>query len=182
MAITSSISAASATVRAIGPVCASDAHDGGENPGDLGTRPKVGFTPTTPQNEDGTRIEPTPSVPIASGPHPAATAAPAPPQSGDGTQTNPPPSVPTASGPHPAAPAAAAPPLDPPLVRSLFQGLRVTPETGLSAVSLYPDSHVVVLQVMIAAADFNAVTAAASTVGTRSLFTGAPPNAGTPAT
>jgi len=31
------------------PVCASDAHDGGENPGDLGTRPKVGFTPTTPQ-------------------------------------------------------------------------------------------------------------------------------------
>src|ERR1700675_995036 len=151
MAITSSISAASATVRAIGPVCASDAHDGGENPGDLGTSPKGAFTQTTPQNERGTRIEPTPSVPIASGPHPAATAA-------------------------------AAPPLDPPLVRSLFQGLRVTPETGLSAVSLYPDSHVVVLQVMIAPADFNAVTAAASTVGTRSLFTGAPPNAGTPAT
>src|SRR3979411_2049481 len=79
MAITSSISAASATVRAIGPVCARDAHDGGEKPGDLGTSPKVGFTPTTPQNEDGTRIEPTPSVPIASGPHPAATAAAAPP-------------------------------------------------------------------------------------------------------
>src|SRR6266699_7206044 len=103
--MTSSRSAASATVRAIGPVWPNDAHDGGENPGDRGTSPKVGFKPTTPQNEDGTRIDPTPSVPIASGPHPAATAA-------------------------------AAPPLDPPLVRSLFQGLRVTPDTGLSAVSL----------------------------------------------
>ena len=61
--------------------------------------------PNTPQNDDGTRIEPTPSVPIASGPHPAATAA-------------------------------AAPPLEPPLVRSRFQGLRVTPDSGLSAVSL----------------------------------------------
>jgi hypothetical protein len=61
--------------------------------------------PTTPQNAEGTRIEPTPSVPIASGPHPAAIDA-------------------------------AAPPLEPPLVRSLFQGLRVTPDTGLSAVSL----------------------------------------------
>src|SRR5260221_13546031 len=105
MAITSSINAASATVRAIGPVCASDAHDGGEKPGDLGTRPKVGLIPTTPQNADGTRIEPTPSVPIASGPHPAATEA-------------------------------APPPLDPPLVRSRFQGLRVIPDTGLSAVNL----------------------------------------------
>jgi hypothetical protein len=92
-------------VRAIGPVCASDAHDGGEKPGDLGTNPKVGLMPTTPQNDDGTRIDPTPSVPIASGPHPAATEA-------------------------------AAPPLDPPLVRLVFQGLRVTPDTGLSAVSL----------------------------------------------
>src|ERR1700681_1839844 len=147
MAITSSISAASATVRAIGPVCASDAHDGGENPGDLGTRPKVGFTPTTPQNEDGTRIEPTPSVPTASGPHPAATAA-------------------------------AAPPLDPPLVRSSRQGLRVMPDTGLSAVSLYPDSQVVVLQVMIAPALRKEVTTAESTSGTKSSNTGAPPRAG----
>lgn len=98
-------SAASATVRAMGPVCASDAQDGGEKPGDLGTRPKVGLMPTTPQNAEGTRIEPTPSVPIASGPHPAAIEA-------------------------------AAPPLDPPLVRSRFQGLRVMPDTGLSAVNL----------------------------------------------
>ena len=104
-AIASRRRAASATVRAIGPVCASDAHDGGEKPGDLGTSPKVGLIPTTPQKADGTRIEPTPSVPIASGPHPAATEA-------------------------------AAPPLDPPLVRSRFQGLRVMPDTGLSAVNL----------------------------------------------
>jgi hypothetical protein len=61
--------------------------------------------PNTPQNEAGTRIEPTASVPTASGPQPAATAA-------------------------------AAPPLDPPLVRSRFQGLRVIPVSGLSAVSL----------------------------------------------
>ena len=92
-------------MRAIGPVCASEAQDGGEKPGERGTRPKVGFSPNTPQNDDGTRIEPTPSVPIAIGPQPAATAA-------------------------------AAPPLDPPLVRPRFQGLRVMPETGLSAVSL----------------------------------------------
>src|SRR3974390_3197502 len=104
-------SAASATGRAIGPVWASDGHDGGKKPGDRGTRPKVGLSPNTPQNALGTRIDPTPSVPIASGPHPAATAA-------------------------------AAPPLDPPLVRSSDQGLRVMPVTGLSAVSLYPDSQV----------------------------------------
>src|SRR5690606_27861452 len=104
-ASTSSSSARSPTVRAIGPVCASDAQDGGVKPGARGTRPKVGLMPTAPQKDAGTRIEPTPSVPTASGPQPAATAA-------------------------------AAPPLDPPLVRAGFQGLRVTPETGLSAVSL----------------------------------------------
>ena len=75
----SSISAASATVRVIGPVCASEAQDGGEKPGERGTRPKVGFNPNTPQNDDGTRIEPTPSVPIAIGPQPAAIPAAAPP-------------------------------------------------------------------------------------------------------
>src|ERR1700722_16242572 len=103
--MTSSSNTASATVRVIGPVCASEAQEGGEKPGDRGTSPKVGFSPNTPQNEDGTRIEPTPSVPMASGPQPAAIGA-------------------------------AAPPLDPPLVRLSDQGLRVIPDTGLSAVSL----------------------------------------------
>src|SRR3954468_22087718 len=75
----SSVSAASATVRVIGPVCVSEAHDGGEKPGERGTRPKVGLGPNPPQKDDGTRIEPTPSVPIAIGPQPAATPAAAPP-------------------------------------------------------------------------------------------------------
>ena len=103
--MTSSSSAASATVRAIGPVCASDAQDGGEKPGERGTKPKVGLMPTTPQNDDGTRIEPTPSVPIASG---TATRR-------DSRRS-------TAAG---SAAGAVG-----------FQGLRVMPETGLSAVSL----------------------------------------------
>src|SRR5437588_9548606 len=74
-----SATAAAATVSVIGPVCASDPQDGGEKPGERGTRPKVGMSPNTPQNDDGTRIEPTPSVPIAIGPQPAATPAAAPP-------------------------------------------------------------------------------------------------------
>ena len=89
----------------MGPVCASEPHDGGKNPGARATRPNVGLRPITPQKDDGTRIDPTPSVPTASGPQPAATPA-------------------------------AAPPLDPPLVRSSRHGLRVMPDTGLSAVSL----------------------------------------------
>ncbi len=67
-------------------------------------------------------------------------------------------------------------------MRSSRQGLRVTPDTGLSAVSLYPDSQVVVLQVMIAPALRRDVTTAESTSGTKSSNTGAPPRAGTPAT
>jgi hypothetical protein len=63
----------------IGPVCASEAHDGGTNPGARGTSPKVGLKPNTPQNDEDTRIEPTPSVPMAIDPQPAATAAAAPP-------------------------------------------------------------------------------------------------------
>src|SRR3954451_18610544 len=99
------VSAASATVRVIGPVCASDPQDGGEKPGERGTRPKVGLSPNTRQTADAPGTEPTPSVPIAIGPQPAATPA-------------------------------AAPPLDPPLVRAGFQGFRVVPVTGLSAVNL----------------------------------------------
>ena len=36
------------------------------------------LTPTSPQNDDGIRTEPPPSLPTASGPTPAATAAPEP--------------------------------------------------------------------------------------------------------
>ena len=42
--------------------------------------------PATPQNEAGIRIEPPPSVPIASGTSPAATAAAEPPDEPPGTR------------------------------------------------------------------------------------------------
>jgi hypothetical protein len=43
------------------------------------TNPRVGFTPTSPQNEAGLRTEPAPSVPWATAHSPAASAAAAPP-------------------------------------------------------------------------------------------------------
>src|SRR5271154_6571552 len=42
-------------------------------------RPNVALRPLSPQHDDGQRIDPTPSVPIASGATPAASAALAPP-------------------------------------------------------------------------------------------------------
>jgi hypothetical protein len=49
------------------------------NPGSFGTSPNDGLWPATPQNADGMRIYPPPSVPRASGVAPYATDAPAPP-------------------------------------------------------------------------------------------------------
>ena len=74
--MTSSSSAASATVLAIGPTWESVPNGLG---GYTGTRPWVGLRPTMPQKLAGIRIDPAPSVPTASGPRPAATAAAAPP-------------------------------------------------------------------------------------------------------
>jgi len=70
-------SAASSTVRVIGPACAS-----GPNglAGNRGIRPWVGLKPTTPQNDAGIRTLPPPSVPTEQGPRPAATAAALPPE------------------------------------------------------------------------------------------------------
>ena len=62
-----------------------------------------------------------------------------------GMRIEPPPSVPTASGPMPAATCAAAPPLEPPGVRSGFQGLRVMPVSALSVTPFQPNSGVQVL-------------------------------------
>ena len=62
----------------------------------------------------------------------------------DGIRIEPPPSPPCANGPSPAATCAAAPPLDPPGVRSRFQGLRVIPVSGLSVAPFQPNSGVVV--------------------------------------
>lgn len=47
--------------------------------GALVTRPRCGFSPNSPQQADGIRIEPPPSPPIATGTIPDATAAAEPP-------------------------------------------------------------------------------------------------------
>src|SRR3954469_21834711 len=105
-AITDSISAPSATVRLIGPMCSSDSqlHTPGYRssltPRQNGTRPHEPFIPNSPQNELGMRTEPPPSLPIANGPIPLATAAP-------------------------------EPALEPPEVSSVFHGLTVVSNTGL---------------------------------------------------
>ena len=76
-AMTSSMSAASATVRAIGPCVVSPPR--GFELGALDTRPRDGLMPTTPQQLDGMRIDPPPSEPSAIGQKHAATAAADPP-------------------------------------------------------------------------------------------------------
>src|SRR3954469_10641625 len=68
-------SAVSATVRAIGPMCATVPK--GDN-GHAGTRPNDGLRPTRPVNAHGMRIDPPPAVPSVSRPMPHAPA-PAPP-------------------------------------------------------------------------------------------------------
>ena len=75
-ASTVSISAASSTVRVIGPRWATVPN--GDN-GQAGTRPKVGFSPTMPQKAAGMRIEPPPSVPRCRAPCRGAAATAAPP-------------------------------------------------------------------------------------------------------
>src|SRR5437660_10890024 len=72
-----SSSAASRTVRVIGPACERLFHRSAAF--QYGTRPNDGFKPNTPHSAAGIRIEPAPSDPCASGPIPAATAAAAPP-------------------------------------------------------------------------------------------------------
>src|SRR6476646_3837816 len=69
--------AQSSTVRLMGPTCATVPK--GDN-GQAGTRPKLGFTPKTPEKLAGIRMEPPPSVPSASGAKRAASAAAEPPE------------------------------------------------------------------------------------------------------
>src|ERR1700761_301969 len=66
------------------------------------------------------------------GTRPKVDLTPTKPQYDAGMRTEPPPSVPMASGVIPAATDAPAPPLEPPGVRSRFQGLRVIPQSALS--------------------------------------------------
>ena len=62
-------------MRAIGPATATAPN---APSGHCGTRPKLGFSPTTPHQAAGMRIDPPASVPTCSGPKHAAAAAPAP--------------------------------------------------------------------------------------------------------
>src|SRR3954452_15901733 len=77
-ASTSSSAAASRTVRASGP--AVPRPTGSPYIGPPLTRPREGFTPNSPQQLAGIRMDPPPSEPWATGTRPAATAAAAPPE------------------------------------------------------------------------------------------------------
>src|SRR5690606_26862226 len=77
---TSSSAAQSRTLRVIHPSCAMpDTLSESITWGPCETRPRVGFSPTTPHLAAGSRTEPPPSLPWATGTRPAATAAAAPP-------------------------------------------------------------------------------------------------------
>ena len=62
----------SSTPRVIGPILSHDQQSAMQP--SRGTRPKVGRRPVVPQRVHGDTIEPSVSVPIANGTHPAATA------------------------------------------------------------------------------------------------------------
>ena len=85
-AMAANISAASATVRAIGPSTERPLQP--EAFGTRGTRPCDGLKPTTPLQAAGWRIEAARSLPWASGPSPAATAAAAPPDDPPGERSS----------------------------------------------------------------------------------------------
>ena len=74
------------------------------------------------------------------------------PVSAAGMRIEPPPSLAWAIGTTPAATAAALPPDDPPGEKSGFHGLRVVPSSGLSVMSVWANSGVVVLPTTIAPA------------------------------
>ncbi|GAA0977065.1 hypothetical protein GCM10009562_21170 [Nocardioides aquaticus] len=76
-AITSRSAAAARSARARVPAVARPT--GSPYDGQPLIRPRVGFSPTRPQQEAGIRIDPPPSDPCATGTRPAATAAAAPP-------------------------------------------------------------------------------------------------------
>ncbi len=67
---------ASATDRVSGP--ATESPPTPDRPGIAGTRPRLGFNPTSPVAAAGIRTDPPPSLPIAAGSSPAATATAAP--------------------------------------------------------------------------------------------------------
>ena len=112
-------SAASLTVRVMGPACPKKLGAGGPGmPLYPETRPRVGLMVYVPQKFDGIRREPPPSPPVATGARYAATAA-------------------------------AAPPLDPPGVRSVSQGFLPVMPREFSHVPTKPSSEQFVLPSMM---------------------------------
>src|SRR5712692_4668813 len=97
-----------------------------------------------------------------------------------GIRMDPPPSVPMCNGPKPAAAAAEAPPLEPPGVRSRFQGLRVGPNSRLWVAPIQPNVGVLVLPSMMAPAARSRSTIGASSAGTLSRNSGVPKVVRTP--
>src|ERR1700677_2572915 len=76
-AITSSSSAASATVLVMGPSIPKPSTSGTSEPPEI--RPRDALIPNSPQTLEGMRMDPAPSLPWAAGARPADTAAAAPP-------------------------------------------------------------------------------------------------------
>ena len=76
---TSSAATTSDSRRAIGPLVDNSCQSGAWPPPE-GTRPSDGFIPDSPQHDDGIRIDPPPSEPVANGTIPAAIAAALPPE------------------------------------------------------------------------------------------------------
>src|SRR5690606_10379857 len=85
--ITSSIAAVSRTVRDTTP-CTPAPCMGSAYAGPAGVRPRPGFSPTSPQQAAGIRIEPPPSLAPAHGTMPAATAAAEPPEEPPGERSS----------------------------------------------------------------------------------------------
>ncbi len=99
-----------------------------------------------------------------------------------GPRMEPPPSLAVPNGSAPALTAAAVPPLDPPGVRAGFQGLRVTPVSGLAVYPHAPNSGVAVLPIGIAPAARNRATWRSSRVaGPASAYQFDPRRVGMPA-
>ena len=96
------------------------------------------------------------------------------PQQNAGFLTEPPISLPSPRGLMPEANAEASPPLEPPGVRSAFQGLSVLPCRGLSVVILIPSSGKLVRPSGIAPAAFMRATTGASKEGIESARAGTP--------
>src|SRR5205085_5542884 len=83
-AVASRIAALSRTVRV--SACSTATPERTSPAGAHELRPRVGFRPTSPQHDEGMRIEPAPSLPCAAGTIPLATAAPDPPDDPPGVR------------------------------------------------------------------------------------------------